>query len=152
MKNLILNIALALTICSCSPSYQACKNKFGSDSLVSFKDSTVYRIIDLQIPADTMGGEVSLEDLLVNDYVKDSTKQKIEIKYRDGKIVYVNICKPEKIHHTDTLKIRTKITITKNFKDQSILQKVADKIKWWWWVILVALIFGVGYLKNSFKK
>ena len=106
----------------------------------------------MYVQADTMGGEISLEELLTNDYVKDSVRQTIVIKYRDGKIKYVNVCKPQTIHETDTVYIRHTKYVTNNFKDQTVFQKVFDKIKWWWWLLLIAAIFVTAYLINAAKK
>ena len=149
MKNLLF-VLVFLGLQSCV-TYQKCKDKFGGDTLVSFKDS-VYVIHDtVYVQADTMSGEISLEDLLTNDYVKDSVRQKIVIKYRDGKIKYVNVCKPQTIHETDTVYIKHTKYVTNHFKDQTVFQKAYDSIKWWWWLLLIAVIF-VAYLINAAKK
>ena len=148
----LLFILWLLTAWSCSPSYQKCKSLYGGDSLVTYKDSTFYVYDTIYVKGDTMGGEVSLEDLLTNEYVKDSVRQTVVIKYRDGKIKYVNICKPQMIHEIDTVMVRITEYISNNFKDQSVAQKIYASVKWWWWVILAAMIFSVGYLINASKK
>ena len=92
-----------------------------------------------------MSGEVSLESLLFEDYAKETPRQKTKIGLRKGNIKYVNICKPDTIYLTDTIRVPVAQISTNNFKDQSILQKITDKIKWWWWLILFATIISVGY-------
>lgn len=150
MKNILL-VLVFLCLQSCV-TYQKCKDKFGGDTLVTFKDSTLIKHDTIYVQADTMGGEISLEELLTNDYVKDSVRQKIVIKYKDGKIKYVNICKPQTIYKTDTLFVRQTKYVTNNFKDQNMFQKIYSKIKWWWVMLLIAVIFVTAYLINAVKK
>ena len=146
MKNL-LYIALVLTMCSCV-TYQKCKEKYGNDSLVLYKDSTFVKHDTIYVKSDTMGGEVSLKDLLSNDYIKDSARQTIVIKYKDGKIKYVNICKADTLYKFDTIRISHTKYVTNNFKDQSFL----SKFKWWWLVLLAVVIACVGYFIQAVKK
>ena len=151
MRNIIF-VLLALTAWSCAPSYQKCKSLYGGDSLVTFKDTTVYIHDTVYVKADTVGGEVSLEDLLAGDYVNETPKQKTSIGLKKGTIQFQNICKPEVYYIRKKYKYRQTITITKTFKDQSVAQKIYSSVKWWWWVILAAMIFSVGYLINASKK
>ena len=145
MKNILVILVIFVSLQSCV-TYQKCVQKYGGDTLVTFKDST-YAIHDtVYVQADTMGGEVSLEDLLTNDYVKDSVRQTIVIKYRDGKIKYVNVCKPQTIHETDTVYVRHTKYVTNKFKQDQ------PKIKWWWWLVLIAVIFVTAHLINAVKK
>lgn len=151
MKTLLLIVSVVSTICSCAPSYQRCKNLYGGDSLVTFKDTTVIIYDTVYVQADTVSGEVSLEDLLTNDYVNETPKQKTNIGVTNGKLQYRNICKPDTFYIRKKYKYTYVITKTQTFKDQSVAQKVYSSVKWWWWVILVAMIFAFGYLIRAFK-
>lgn len=149
MRNILFAL---LFITACSPSYQRCKDKYGAESLVTYKDSTVYLIDTVRTKADTLSGEVSLEELLAGDYVKETTKQKTNIELKKGKIEYRNICKPETYYINRKFKYTYVITKTQTFKDQSVAQKAYDSIKLWWWLVLIAVIFVTAHLINAVKK
>jgi hypothetical protein len=144
MRSILFTIFLMSGTWSCSPTYQACKDKFGYDTLVVFKDTTFIIYDTVRINGDTLGDEISLSDLL-GGYEKETHRQITRIIYKDGKIKYVNICKDSIIYRTHK--------IYYSYKDKTVnyFKKILE-IKWWWWLILIAMIVSVGYFIQSFKK